>query len=252
MGTSTSGKGRGSNKPLVPSHADADPGKPLPEPQGHRFKGFRTEFGRAVAGTGGTFRAALGRFARDATGGADIGPRRFGPAYTTGGGLVDLLTDLQGGGTGEAATGSDLSDLVGQPLEIAAEAIADKLAPDNADRELVRISLQEAIAEALPDVEVFDPASLTPDNIIALLVEFFTQVLFREITLEAGDAWKKADTPQRTVEAENELKDIIHASVDRHMSPALVGGLGTVSRAELEQLQRSAVGEIWREWSASQ
>ena len=252
MGTSTSGKGRGNNKPLVPSHADADPGKPLPEPQGQRFRGFRTEFGKAVAGTGGTFRAALGRFARDATGGAGVGPRRFGPAYVAGGSLVELLTDLQGGGTGEAATGSDLSGLVNQPLEIAAEAIANRLAPNNADRELVRVSLQEAIAEALPDVEVFDPASLTPDNIIALLVEFFTQILFREITLEAGDAWNKAETPQRAVEAENELKDIIHASVDRQMSPALAGGLGAVSRAEVERLQRSALEDIWREWSAGQ
>lgn len=250
MGTSASGKGRNSRSPLVPDYADADPGKPVPQPEGRRFQGFRTEFGRAIAGTGGSFLSALGKYARSATGGPDVGPRRFGPAYTAGGALFGLISDLQSGGTGQASVGLDLSRLVGQPLDLAAEEIAQALAPANADQDVIRIAIQEAIAETLPDAETFDPASLSPDTIIALLVEFFTRLLFQEITNDAAEAWNKTEHAARTVEAENELMDLIHATVDRHLSPALAGGLSTMTREELEALERKAMEDIWREWSS--
>lgn len=249
MGTSASGKGRTSKSPIVPAYADANPDKPLPEPVGQRFRAFRTEFGRAAAGAGaGSFLSALGKYARSATGGVEVGPRRFGPAYTSGGALFGLISDLQAGGTGEGTAGTDLSSLVGQPLGVAAQKIAEALAPANADQDVIRIAIQEAIAEALPDMDVFDPAALTADNVIALLVEFFTRCLFQEITSDAGDAWNKAESPERTVEAENELMDLIHATVDRHLSPALSGGLN-LSRAEVEEALRKAMDDVWTEWA---
>ena len=234
MGTSSSGKGRRNQSPLVPAYADADPGKPIPPPEGQRFRGFRTEFGRAVAGAGeGSFRSALGKYARDSTGGVDYGPRRFGPAYSAGGALAGLITELQAGGSGDNAAGVDLSGLVGQSVGEAAEAIAQALAPANADQDLIRIAIQEAIAEVLPEIAIFDPAALTADDIVSLLVEFFSRVLFQEITSDAGDAWNKTDDPARAVEAENELMDIIRATVDRHLSPALSDGLGQLTRVQV-------------------
>lgn len=253
MGTSASGKGRKNSSPLVPAYADADPGKPLPQPEGQRFRGFRTEFGRAVAGGGaGSFLSALGKYARDATGGVEVGPRRFGPAYSSGGALFDLVSDLQAGGTGEAVSGADLSGLVGQPLAVAAQEIARALAPANADQEVIRIAIQEAMGVALPDMEVFNPVVLTSDDIIALLVEFFTRLLFQEITGDAGEAWNKAESAERTVEAENELMDLIHATVDRHLSPALAGGLDNIERNQMEAIQRKAMEDIWREWASQE
>jgi hypothetical protein len=220
---------------------------------GQRFRSFRTEFGKAVAGgAGGDFVKALGRYARTATGGVDYGPRRFGTAYSAGGSLVDVINELGAGGTGEQSAGIDLSGLVGQPIAIAAEQIANVLSPDNADKDLIRISIQEAIAIALPDVEFFDPKALTPDDVISLLVEFYTQVLFREIAGEAGDAWDKSDSPQRTIEAEAELMDLIHTAVDRHLSPTLANGLGGLSNVQLKDLQQRAVADIWSEWSTYQ
>lgn len=249
MGTSSPGKGRKNSSPIVPAYADAEPDKPLPTPTGQRFRNFRTEFGRAVAGAGaGTFAQALRHYAREATGGVDYGPRRFGPAYSAGADLVGLVNDLQTGGTGEAIAGVDVSQWVGQPLGVAAQEIADALAPPNADQDVIRIAIQEAMVEALPEMDVFDPATLTADQLIALLIEFFTRVLFQEITGDAGDAWKKTDDADRTVEAENELMDLIHATVDRHLAPELAGGLNHLSRDAVASLLRHAVDEIWREW----
>lgn len=250
MGTSTSAKGPGSRSPLVPPHADADPGQPLPEPEGQRFRGFRTEFGHVAAGTGGSLAKALHKYARDATGGSSVGPRRFGPAYTAGAGFADLLGELGAGGTGEAATGVDLSGLAGQPLDVAAQEIAAALAPDNADADQVAAAIQEAMAEVLVDQQTFDPAAITSDQIVALLVEFFSQIVFQEISQVAGEAWTKSPNVLRTTATEGELLELVRAAIDKHLSPRLAQGVAGLSKAEIAALERDALTDVWAEWEA--
>jgi hypothetical protein len=251
MGTSASGKGPKSNSPLVPKHADANPNLPLPDPEGQRFRGFRTEFGRVAAGTSGaSLRSAIRAYAREATGGSTYGPRRFGPAYTVGASLTEALTDLRGGGTGEQATGVDLSRLRGQPIDYAAQELARALAPPNADAELVAAAIQEAVAEALPEAEVFDPATISNDELIHLLVEFFSRIIFQEITAAAGKAWDQSKSPQQTTRLEADLLELVRVTVDKHLSPRLANGFENLSRAQLEAIERAAVDEVWREWES--
>lgn len=253
MGTSGSSKGPKSTSPLVPDYADATPGVPLPAPEGQRFRGFRTEFGHLAAGSGGaSLRTALGKYARQATHGAAVGPRRFGPAYTAGAELIGALGDLRAGGTGENATGTDLSRLVGQPMDYAAQEIARALAPDNADADQIAAAIQEAIAETLPEVEVFDPSLISLDQMIQLMVEFFSRILFQEITNSAGDAWNKSPTPQQTARLEAELLELVRVTVDKHLSPPLSSGLERLSKAQIETIERTALQEVWREWEAYQ
>ena len=249
MGTSASGKGRSNQSPLVPDHADANPEQPLPPPEGQRFRGFRTEFGRAVRGSGeGSFASALGKYARDATGGTSIGPRRLGTAYVAGGGLVGILGELRRGGTGEEATGVDLSSLVGRPIGEAIERIAQILAPENADADLIRIAVQEALGEVVPELDAFEPSALTPDDLVTILVEFFARVLFLIITNDAGNDWNRAPNERRSIEAENELFDIIRASIDNHLSPALGSDIQGLTRTQIEALERRAIDDVWSEW----
>jgi hypothetical protein len=251
MGTSGSSKGPRSNSPLVPPHADATPGVPLPEPEGQRFRGFRTEFGRAAAGAAGaSLRSALGKYAREATQGPAIGPRRFGPAYSAGADLIGALGELRTGGTGENATGTDLSGLVGQPIDYAAQQIARTLAPDNADADQIATAIQEAIAEVLPDVEVFDPAAIPLDQMIQLLVEFFSRILFQEITNTAGNAWNRSPTSRQTARLEAELLELIRVTVDKHLSPRLSSGIERLSKSQLAAIEHAALQEVWREWEA--
>lgn len=252
MGTSSSSKGRGNSTPMVPAWADATPGAPLPQPEGQPFRTFRTEFGRWAGGGDGSLRSALGHYARTSTGGSGVGPRRFGPAYGAGGGLFGLLGEMQGGGTGAGATGVDLSGLVGRPIDEAAQRIAQVLAPPNADADRVASAIQEAIAEALPDVSIFDPAAMSADQVAAVLVEFLSRILFQQVVEDAASAWNKAPDATRTVTAEAELLDLIKTAVDKHLSPKLAGGVGTLAKAEVERLQRQAMEEVWREWEAYQ
>jgi hypothetical protein len=250
MGTSASNKGPNSNSPLVPPWADATPGTPLPEPEGQRFRGFRSEFGRAVAGEGGSLRSALGKYARDASGGSAFGPRRFGPAYAAGADLAGVMEEMRGGGTGELSVGVDLSGLVGRPLDYAAQEIARALAPENADADQITAAVQEAIAEALPGIEVFDPPAISLDQIVHLLVEFFTRIMFQEITNVAGDAWNKSPGPERTTKTEADLLELVRIVVDKHLSPRFAAGLATLSRAQMAALERAAIDEVWREWES--
>mmetsp|Transcript_23643 Transcript_23643/g.41996 ORF Transcript_23643/g.41996 Transcript_23643/m.41996 type:complete len:115 (-) Transcript_23643:4773-5117(-) len=110
------------------------------------------------------------------------------------------------------------------------------------------MAVQEALAEALPDTDTFEPTSLESDELIAVLVQFFTQTLFLEITSDAGNAWGKAEDADRTVEAENELFDLIYSSVDKHLGAALVNGPQNMSREQIDEVQKNAVREIWTEW----
>jgi hypothetical protein len=251
MGTSASGKGPKSSSPLVPPHADATPNAPLPQPSPQRFRSFRTEFGRVAAGAAGaSLRSAVREYARQATGGSAVGPRRFGTAYVAGADLARALTDLRGGGAAQSPTGVDLSRLRGQPIDYAAQELARALAPANADAELVATAIQEAIAEALPDVEVFDPDTITDDQLIHLLVEFFSRILFQEITSAAGDAWNKSTSPKRTTKLEADLLELIRVTVDKYLSPRLAKGIANLSRSQFQDIERAAIDEVWREWES--
>ena len=249
MGTSGSSKGPKSSSPLVPPGVDDEPDKPLPEPEGQRFRGFRTEFGRAAAGgRKPALSEALRKYARDATYGSSVGPRRFGSAYQSGAALADTLANLAAGGTAQEAAGVDLSGLTGPPVPVAAQEIARALAPDNIDADQIAAAIQEAITEVLPDAGVFDPALLTPDALVQILVEFFSRILFLEITSVAGDAWNKAPDAQHATQTEADLLELIRVVVDKHFSPRMAQGFANPDRAEFRKLERAAMDEVWREW----
>src|SRR4051812_44589546 len=127
MGTSSSSKGPSSKSPLVPPWADAAPGTPVPQPEGQRFRGFRTEFGKVASGNGGSMAKALQKYASAATGGSSVGPRRFGPAYGAG---ADLARALAGAQIQTDSGTFNLAALAGQPMDQAAQAIAEALAPE--------------------------------------------------------------------------------------------------------------------------
>ena len=246
MGTSSSGKGPNSKSPLVPPWADATPGVPVPPPEGKRFRSFRTEFGKVAAGTGGSMAKALHKYASAATGGSSIGPRRFGPAYAAG---ADFARALAGVRVQTDAGTFNLAALAGQPMDQAAQAIAEALAPQNADSDQVRSAIQESLAEVLGSDATFDPAAITTDQIVAMLVEFFSRILFQEISAAAGEAWKKAPNVERSTVTENDLLEVVRAAMDAHLAPRLTGDLSTLTRDQIATIERAALVDIWQAWS---
>ena len=96
MGTSTSSKGTNGQSPLVPSWANED-NQPLPSID-RNLTEFRGELGKAAAGKSGNhLKKAIGHYAKHATGGRNVGPKRYQKMIKAGGGLFDVFKNIQAG-----------------------------------------------------------------------------------------------------------------------------------------------------------
>jgi hypothetical protein len=252
VGTSSSSPGAGAGSPLIPAGTDATPGGKVPAPEPKRFQPFRIAFGNHAKGIGkgASLKSALGKYARTATAGAGVGPRRFGPAYSSGGSLFSLLGEMQGGGNGSASAGVDLSGFVGRPFGIAAQEIARALAPEGIDADRVAVAINEAMTEVMAEEEVFDPSNMSADQIVEVLIDYLARILFHQVTEDAASAWNRSPSEARTIEAENELFDLIKIAMDQHLGPKLANGVGRMSKADVERAQLRAMQDVWREWES--
>lgn len=249
MGTSASSKGSGKNQPMVPPGTDDQPGAPIPPTPPKRFQAFRTSFGKYLKGGDvRDLRRSLGHYTRTSTGGSTVGPRRFGSVYTTGGQLYDVLNSLSGDGTVATERGLSRESLVGQPLDVVCQRLAEALAPENGDSDRIREAIDEAMLEVLGEGD-FDPDQLDTDSINRILGEYLSQSIFQEVVEEVGGSWANAPDEQRTAEAEAELLEVIRVVVDKNLGPRLAGA-GNVTQADVHRFMRESVTEVWQEWES--
>jgi len=252
MGTSSSSKGPGSNSPLVPPWADSDPSVPLPQPEAQRFREFRTHLGHFVSGGGndGTkLHAALGSYARKATGGNAVGARRFGAMASAGGALFDAMSALRDGQEPNL-TGVDLGTINGRPTEVAIGMLVEALVPMNGDAERIRVALNDALSEALVGQEEFDFNNITDDIIAEMMIAYLTECLFEQIILDSRDAFSKAKDAGQTDQAEKAMRALVRAAADKHMAPLLTGNIRTLNGRMVRDVQLRAIKDIWGEWEA--
>lgn len=248
MGTSMSSKGSNGSSPLVPSWAAPD-GNAVPSTGGQRFRSFRIEMGRAAGGGGrGATRKALGHYARSAVGGAAIGTARHTPTTTAGASLWGVLQAVGTGETGQIA-GVNIDQLIGQPVDQAIDQLVAALTPANGDGERIRAAMQEALAHALQDVEVFDQAAFTEDVIRSTLIEFLALAIFNHIVAESGDAFDKAADPTEAMMAQNDLKELVRAVVEANAASVFPESMSTNWNAiEAQRIQSGLVEKVLTEW----
>lgn len=246
MGTSTSSKGPNNNSPLVPPWADVDGAGPGPEPQPNRFRGFRTALGRFVASGDRTYlHKALRGYARSATGGSTVGPRRFGAMAQTGGGLYGVLNQLRNDPVNAPV---NLRALVGRSTREAINAIVDALVPENGDADRIRAALNEALATCLDGEAVFDFNNITDEVLMDVMVAYAAQCVFEQVVMDSDQAFAKAETPTQAEDAERDLFELVRVVTEKHMRPLLEGQLQAMTNAQMEAAQLAAIGEVWREW----
>lgn len=247
MGTSQSSLGPGGGTPLVPPWADDQPQKPLPPPPTMRFKSFRQSLGSFVkTGDHGQLRSALGHYARTGTGGGSIASRRMGGVTQAGGRLFDALL---GSGTfgvpGEQPI--SLSDLSGQPCDVAIASIVQSLSAGDGDADKIRAAMNHALVDALDGVEVFDPSCITDDVIVDTMIGYLAESVFLQIVMDGGKAWNKAETASMALRAEEDLREVCRVVVDKFMSPKFDNGIRNLSRNEILQVERQVIVEVWEE-----
>jgi hypothetical protein len=249
MGTSGSSQGSRTGSPLVPDWAQIDGAGPVASPGTQRFKSFRTALGRFVAHNDhAQLRSALGHYARTATGGRTVGPRRFGAMAQAGGVLFGTLANLAEGGTGAEAAGVDLSSLNGTPTESAIQEIVKALTPDSGDAERVKAAMQIALSEALEGVEEFNPDAITDDVLVSTILAYLVECVFEAIMLESDRAFDKTDDLDQAAEAEAALHELVRSVVDQAMRPKFGAGVRRLTAQQVTQIQIDAVQEVWVIW----
>ena len=156
---------------------------------------------------------------------------------------------MQRGGNGSASAGvGSVQGLVGRPFAIAAQEIARALAPEGIDADRVAVALNEAMTEVMAEEEIFDPGNMSADQIVEVLIDYLARILFQQVTEDAGSAWNRSPSEARTIEAENELFDLIKIAMDQHLGPKLANGVGRMSKTDVERAQLRAMQDVWREW----
>ena len=250
VGTSRDHKGSSNRSPLVPAHADAEPGKPVPDaPMDHRFRGFRTAMRGYTASRDTQKRdRALGRYARDAVGGASTGSRRFGAASLAGSATIAGLAEMAAGGTGETSTGKNLSSALGKSVDEAAQIIAEALAPENESHDRIRDALEVAICATLEGEATFQVGSINDDFLAHLLLAYLAESVFQDVWLEAGDSTNAGQAASDPMAAENDLRQYVLAAVDSHLDKHLSGGLANLSPDQIRKIQLDTVREVLSDW----
>lgn len=246
MGTSTSSRGPNNNSPLVPPWADVDGAGPGPEPQPNRFRGFRTSLGRFVSSGDRTYlHKALRGYARSATGGSTVGPRRFGAMAQAGGGLYGVLNQLRNDPVNAPV---NLRALVGHSTQEAINAIVDALVPENGDSDRIRAALNEALATCLDGEAVFDFNNITDEVLMDVMVAYAAQCVFEQVVMDSDRAFAKAETPRQAEDAERDLFELVRVVTEKHMRPLLEGQLQAMTNDQMVAAQLAAIREVWREW----
>jgi hypothetical protein len=189
----------------------------------------------------------LGHYARTATGGSSVGPRRFGSVYNTGGDLYSVLSSLGGDGTLADDRGLSQASLIGQPLDVVCQRLSEALAPAHGDADRIRASIDQAMIEVLGENE-FDPTRLDEETIQRILGEYLSQSVFQEIVEEVGGSWATG-TETSTPEAEGALLETIRAIIEVNLGPRLEGK-GNIVQSDIRQFMRETINEVWATWEA--
>lgn len=252
MGTSQSSPGPGGGSPLVPPWADDQPQQPLPSPEPARFKPFRQSLGSFVnSGDHDKLKSALGHYARKGTGGGGTASRRMGSVTQAGARLFGALTGSEAfGAPGEQAI--NLNDLTGQPCDEAIAAITQALSTEDGDADKIRAAMNHALVEALDGVEIFDPSCITDDVVVDTMIGYLAESVFLQIVMDAGKAWNKADTVDKALRAEDDLREVVKVVVDKCMAPRFAGKGRSFTRNEIIQMEKQVIREVWSEWEGYQ
>lgn len=252
MGTSQSSPGPGGNSPLVPPWADDQPQQPLPEPEPARFKEFRQYLGRYTASRKAGSRdsrqleKALRYYARKSTGGGSTATRRMGSVTRAGASLYGLLT---GGFTGAALESTiNLTDLVGQPCDLAIASIIRALTIEDGDKDKIQAAMNHALSEALEGTEIFDLNFITDEVVVNTMISYLAESVFLQIVMDAGKAWNKAESAYQAGLAESDLRELVKVVVDKKMSPMFTGNIRSFNNGQIVQLERNVIAEVWKEW----
>ncbi|MFD2165315.1 MAG: hypothetical protein ACFHVJ_18675 [Aestuariibacter sp.] len=224
-------------------------GSPTATPPPNRFASARRAFGK-YAQTGGStsdLKRSLKSYSRKGSGGGKSTSRRLASGITAGSGLLGVMR-------GDTVTINNqslsLGDLTGLSTDQAIDKIASHLAPDNADSDAVRVALDYALEEALPDTEEFDPNSFTDEVIQEAIGCYLTDLIFQDVVEGMGRAWFHVEPASKHHQMEVELRELIKVITQEQLDKVTNGNPSTISKENITKIQAGAIAMTVDEWES--
>ncbi|HIF9136251.1 TPA: hypothetical protein ACX6QO_000730 [Photobacterium damselae] len=273
MGTSASSTGPNNKSPLLPPWAEqggsvevgsdvivppqeVDNGKVQEQipgsvpniPSPNRLTGARRAFGDyAKSGSDSSnLRSSLKKYSRSSGGGSGVS-RRLASGITAGSGLLGMM---QGDSVKYNDRTLSLSELNGLTTDQAIDRISDHLTPDNGDAESVRLAIDFALAEVLPDEEKFDESMFTDDVVTEAISCYLTDLIFQDVVDGMGKAWFHAEHPSKHHKMEEELRDLIKVITQSKVEKITSDNGGHLSQGNITKIQIDAISQTVDEWES--
>ena len=222
-------------------------GQIIAPPLPNRFASARQAFGKYAQPSGSTsdLRRSLKNYSKKGSGGGKSTSRRLASGITAGAGLLGIMR-------GDTVTVNNQSlsfdDLKGLSTDQAIDRIASHLAPDNADSDAVRIALDYALEEALPDSEEFDPSSFTDEVIQDAIGCYLTDLIFQDVVTGMGRAWFHVEPASKHHKMEEELRELIKVIAQEQLDTVTNGNPSKITRDNITKIQADAISMTVGEW----
>lgn len=217
-------------------------------PSPNRLAGARRAFGD-YAKSGGdraNLRGSLKKYSRSSGGSSGIS-RRLASGITAGSGLLGIM---QGNSVRVNNKTLTLSELNGLSTDQAIDRISQHLTPENGDADSVRLALDFALAEVLPEEGTFDESMFTDEVIQDAISCYLTDLIFQDVVNGMGKAWFYAEHPSKHHRMEEELRDLIKVITQSKVETVTSENGGDISQENITQIQIDAISQTVEEWEA--
>ncbi|WP_050917695.1 hypothetical protein [Vibrio campbellii] len=227
---------------------DQIPGPTLTPAPPNRLANARRAFGK-YANSGGdssNLRSSLRKYAKGSGGGSGTS-RRLASGISAGTGLFRMMS-------GDSVTVNNntlaLSELNGLTTDQAIDRITEHLTPENGDADAVRIALDYALAEALPDEDDFNTDVITEEVIHEALSCYLTDLIFQDIVTGMGRAWFYTEHASKHHRMEEELRELVKVVTQEQVEKLTHGNAGNITKDNITQLQIATITQTVEVWES--
>lgn len=216
----------------------------------NRLAGARRSFGKYASGGGSSsnLKSSLRKYAKGSGGGSGTS-RRLASGISAGTGLLRMMS-------GDSVTTNNntlsLSELNGLTTDQAIDRITEHLTPENGDADAVRIALDYALAEALPDEADFNTEVITNDVMHEALSCYLTDLIFQDIVTGMGRAWFHTEHASKHHRMEEELRELVKVVTQEQVEKLTHGNTSNITKDNITQLQIDAITQsvdVWENYN---
>ena len=219
----------------------------IPAPP-NRLVSARRSFGEYANSGGGSsnLRSSLRKYAKGSGGGSGTS-RRLASGISAGTGLLRMM-----GGDSITINNNtlSLSELNGLTTDQAIDRITEHLTPENGDADAVRIALDYALAEALPDEDDFNVDVITEDVMHEALSCYLTDLIFQDIVTGMGRAWFHTEHASKHHRMEEELRELVKVVTQEQVEKVTHGNAGNITKDNITQLQIATITQTVEVWES--